>query len=196
MTTRITTDNITDGTIAAADLSNLPNLVDWQSVVSSNTTMVGFTGSIALSSLVSFANGDITNYGLSSPVRDVVAFTLDFQSDAIVDNGIVLSPETTSTASFTGTAVDNTSSTGNGGSGFLIVSAASGTSPTLDLKIQHSADNTTYADLLTFTQATATTSEIKAVATSTTVNRYLKVSATIGGTSPSFTTIVGFARNN
>jgi len=33
MTTRITTDNITDGTIAAADLSNLPNLVDWQSVV-------------------------------------------------------------------------------------------------------------------------------------------------------------------
>ena len=42
MTTRITTDNITDGTIAAADLSNLPNLVDWQSVVvadgSTNTT--------------------------------------------------------------------------------------------------------------------------------------------------------------
>ena len=33
MTTRITTDNITDGTILPADLSNLPNLVDWQSVV-------------------------------------------------------------------------------------------------------------------------------------------------------------------
>jgi len=42
MTTRITTDNITDGTIAAADLSNLPNLIDWQAVVtadgSTNTT--------------------------------------------------------------------------------------------------------------------------------------------------------------
>ena len=42
MTTRITTDNITDGTITAADLSNLPNLIDWQAVVtadgSTNTT--------------------------------------------------------------------------------------------------------------------------------------------------------------
>ena len=32
MTTRITTDNITDGTIAAR-LSNLPNLIDWQAVI-------------------------------------------------------------------------------------------------------------------------------------------------------------------
>ena len=39
MTTRITTDNITDGTIATSDLSNLPNLVDWQTVkTSTNTT--------------------------------------------------------------------------------------------------------------------------------------------------------------
>jgi len=38
MTTRITTDNITDGTIAAADLSNLPNLVDWQAVQTSSFT--------------------------------------------------------------------------------------------------------------------------------------------------------------
>ena len=40
MTTRITTDNITD--TIETDLSNLPNLVDWQAVIvadgSTNTT--------------------------------------------------------------------------------------------------------------------------------------------------------------
>ena len=44
MTTRITTENITDGTIAAGDLSNLPNLIDWQAVVSTDTTMVAGRG--------------------------------------------------------------------------------------------------------------------------------------------------------
>ena len=54
MTTRITTDNITDGTIAAADLSNLPNLVDWQTVIvadgSTNTTAEAGKGYIIDSS--------------------------------------------------------------------------------------------------------------------------------------------------
>jgi len=187
-----------DGTISMSGFFDATADGTLQTLIgsSSNSNLFGFTGSIALSSLVSYAKGDVTNYGISSPVGDVVAFTLDFQSNEIIDNGLVLSPITTSTASFTGTAVDNSTSTSNGGSGFLIVSAASGTTPTLDLEIQHSADDVTYATLLSFTQATSTTSEIKAVASSTTVNRYLKVSATIGGTTPSFTTIVGFARNN
>jgi len=187
-----------DGTVGIQGFFDATADTTLQALVgsSTNTNVFGFTGTIALSSLVSFAKGDVTNYGLSSPVGDVVAFTLDFQSDEIIDNGLVLQPTATKTASFTGTAVDNSASTGNGGAGFLIVSAASGSSPTCDLKIQHSADNVTYADLLTFTQATGTTSEIKAVASSTTVNRYLKVSATIGGSTPSFTLIVGFARNN
>ena len=86
--------------------------------------------------------------------------------------------------------------TGNGGGAFLIVSAKSGTSPTLDAKITHSADNVTYADLVTFTQATTTTAEVKTVAAGTTVNRYLKAVFTLGGTSPSFTAIMGFGRNN
>ena len=43
MTTRITTDNITDGTITAADLSNLPNLIDWQAVVTADGSTTTFT---------------------------------------------------------------------------------------------------------------------------------------------------------
>jgi hypothetical protein len=51
-------------------------------------------------------------------------------------------------------------------------------------------------DLVTFTQATTTTSEVKLVAEGTTVNRYLKAEFTVGGTSPSYTAIIGFGRNN
>lgn len=142
-----------------------------------------------------FGKGNINNYGVSSPVGDIVASTIDFQADSGLYNGTVLESAThTTTAS--GTARDNTVATGNGGGAFLIVSAKSGTSPTLDAKIQHSADNTTYVDLVTFTQATTTTAEVKTVAAGTTVNRYLKAVFTIGGSTPSFTAIIGFGRNN
>lgn len=143
----------------------------------------------------SFAKGNITNYGVSSPVGDIVATSLDIQADSGLFNGSVLENATV-TATGSGTARDNTLSTANGGGAFIIVSSASGTAPTLDAKITHSADNTTYADLVTFTQATGQTSEVKEVAEGTTVNRYLKVEYTVGGTSPSFSVIVGFGRNN
>lgn len=143
----------------------------------------------------SFAKGNINNYGVSSPVGDIVATSLDIQADSGVYNGSVLESATV-TATGGGTARDNTLSTGNGGGAFLIVSSASGTSPTLDAKITHSADNVTYADLVTFTQATGVTSEVKTVAKGTTVNRYLKVQYTVGGSTPSFSVIVGFGRNN
>jgi len=143
---------------------------------------------------VRFQNGNITNYGVSSPVGDVVATSIDVQSDKGLYDGDVLE-NATYTATASGTARDNGASTSDGGAGFLIVSAASGTSPTADIKITHSADDITYVDLITFTQATSTTSEIKYVDEGTTINRYLKVEATIGGTTPSFSAIVGIGRN-
>jgi hypothetical protein len=144
---------------------------------------------------VAFGNGNITNYGVSAPVGDIVGVSLDFQADSGIYNGLVLE-NSTKTATGNGTARDNTTSTTNGGAGVLLVTAKSGTSPTLDCKITHSADNSTYADLVTFTQATGLTQEVKTVAKGTTVNRYLKVVYTIGGSTPSFTAIVGFGRNS
>jgi hypothetical protein len=144
---------------------------------------------------VFFANSNITNYGISSPVGDVVATSLEVQADGGLLNGIVLENQTLTTTT-DGTARDNSTSTTNGGGAFLLVTSANGTSPTLDVVIKHSADDVTYTNLVTFTQATGTTSEYKAVAKGTTVNRYLKVSFTVGGTTPSFSAIVGFGRIN
>ena len=144
-----------------------------------------------------FTKGNITNYGVSSPVGDIVATSIDVQSDEGMWNGTVLTASAFTTTAAQGSAQDNTSSTANGAGAFLIVTSVSGTSPTGDVKIQHSADNVTYVDLITFTQATAATSEVKFVDSGTTINRYIRVYNTIGGSStPTINAIVGFGRNN
>jgi hypothetical protein len=67
-----------------------------------------------------------------------------------------------------------------------LVGTVSGTSPTLDGKIQESSDNSTWTDITgaTFTQVTASTNN-QAITFDRT-KRYLRYVGTIGGTSPSF----------
>ena len=142
-----------------------------------------------------FGKGVTTNYGISSPVGDVVAVTFDLQASGFFSGSVL--ENATVTATGNGTARDNASSTANGGGAFIIATSVSGTStPTLTAKITHSADNSTYADLVTFTALTSVGAEVKEVASGTTVNRYLKVVYTVSGTNPSFNVIVGFGRNN
>ena len=66
----------------------------------------------------------------------------------------------------------------------LVVTAASGTSPTLDGKVQHSDDGSTWTDLAPMAQLTGVGRRIARITTS---KRYLRGVVTIGGTSPSFT---------
>lgn len=87
-------------------------------------------------------------------------------------------------------SVDNSASSSNGGSGYLQVTAFSGFTDVV-YKIRHSADDSTYADLITFTTVTAIGAERKTV--SGTVNRHLLVSGDVTGTG-SATAMVGFYR--
>ena len=67
--------------------------------------------------------------------------------------------------------------------------AGAGSSPTYNVKIQDSADNSTFADVTgaTFTQVTSTASQQKLTINANDVQRYIRAVATIGGTSsPSF----------
>ena len=73
---------------------------------------------------------------------------------------------------------------------FLLDSAAgSGTSPTLNVTIEDSADNSSFAAIsgAAFTQVTGTASAQKLVVNKDSARRYVRVKYTIGGTSPSFT---------
>lgn len=105
---------------------------------------------------------------------------------------VILHPHQAETANGQAAPVDNGASSAAGGAGYLQVSTASGTSPSLTVSIEHSADNLTYVALMTF--AAATTRGAQRLRVSGTVNRYVRAAWTVGGTSPSFTFAVGFER--
>jgi hypothetical protein len=138
---------------------------------------------------------DDTSYEVSSAIADIVQASAEFQSTDAVEHGKILSSGSTVTATGNGTAVDNGASTTNGGAGFLSVPVNT-RNGNITVKIQHSADNSTFADLVTFTvvSGTTTTSEKIEVADGTTVNRYLRVNYTVAGSTGSATPVVAFTR--
>lgn len=135
-----------------------------------------------------------TSYALSAPVGGVVAATVAVQCDGGLDAGVSLHDLVAETATANGSGSDAGASSGNGGVGQLHVTAASGTSPTLDAKVQHSSDGSIWADLVTFASLAVPGSERKVVAAGATVNRHLRATWTISGTTPSFTFSISFAR--
>jgi hypothetical protein len=97
-----------------------------------------------------------------------------------------LQASVTKTSSFDSTGVDLVNGTPLGGLPVrLLVTAASGTNPTLDVVIQHSDDDNTYTDLVTFDQVTDTGESFRLVETT---KPYIRASATIAAdANPSFT---------
>ena len=138
---------------------------------------------------------DDTSYEVSSAIADIVQASAEFQSTDAVEHGKILSSGSTVTATGNGTGVDNTTSSTNGGAGFLSVPVNT-RNGNITVKIQHSADNSTFADLITFTVVSSTTktSERVEVASGTTVNRYLRVNYTVAGSTGSATPVVAFTR--
>lgn len=93
------------------------------------------------------------------------------------------------TATANGTGADLRSYTNTQGhehAAHLNVGAASGTTPTLDVKLQESDDNATFTDITgaTFAQRAAAGNETIHFRTR---KRYVRAVATIGGGTPSFT---------
>lgn len=123
-----------------------------------------------------------------------------YESNGTVEEGLILhahGAETAASGNTTATPVDNAASSASGGSGYLQVSALTlGGYTNVAIKVRHSADNITYADLVAFTVVTAApAAERKTVAG--TVNRYLAASWAFGGAgaAPSVTFLAGFFRN-
>jgi hypothetical protein len=132
-----------------------------------------------------FALCDPTEYAVDASVSDAVAMTFSAAADESVEMGFILAPLVAYTAdALTGTAVDRGASpltpTTHGLMGALHVTAYSGFTGVV-VKIQHSADNSTWADLATFTTVTAVGGQRVAVANGTTVNRYLRASIDVTG---------------
>ena len=104
--------------------------------------------------------------------------------------GVELAPAASRTSTLTGTGIDVLEYEGVG-LVLLNASAGTGTSPTLDVKLQHSDDDSTYEDVTSgaFTQVTdvAETAGVKVMKLNVSdLKRYLRVVGTIAGTTPSF----------
>lgn len=143
-------------------------------------------------------NSRLTTFEVSAPVADVVSLSAEVQATGGIDRGVVLAPATVYSATANGTAVDNAAATTNGGTGYIHVTANS-RNGACTFKVQHSADNSTWADLLTFTNTTASTltAERVSVAAGTTVNRYLRAACTtFGGSTGSVTATITFSRRS
>ncbi|UBU11603.1 hypothetical protein [Nonomuraea gerenzanensis] len=139
------------------------------------------------------ATSNLSSYTVESSVSDTVSLTVETTPNDGVDHGRVVHAHTAETATGnTATSVDNGASSLNGGVASLHVTAASGTTPSLTVKVQHSVDGNTFVDLITFSAATAAGSQRRTVAG--TVNRYVRETHTISGTTPSFTYAAAFAR--
>lgn len=99
-----------------------------------------------------------------------------------------LIPAATVTTTGNGSSVDLQAYTGQ--IAFVLdAHNVSGTTPTLDIKIQDSADNSSFADVspsVAFTQVTTTDSVQKLVVDKGALRRYIRAVKTAGGTSPNY----------
>ena len=132
----------------------------------------------------------IQNYTIDSSVSDAVAVSSTFTGDNF-GRGLSLYALTNTSATATTTAVDFGSSTTFGGQAFIHTTAHS--SANIAVKLQSSADNSSFADVTAggFTAITGTGSE--RIAPTGTINRYVRLVITV--TSGSATFQVSFSPN-
>ena len=160
------------------------------------------TGAIGKRAIVAKAHE--TSYSISTPVGDVVSVTADFNASTDATSNVTYGMRTgvmlTAGASIAYnalaalTSVDNAASSASGGFANLHVTANSIAGGTTTIKVQHSTDNSTWADLITFTAVSASTTTSQQSAVSGTVNRYLRVLPSTAGSSGAITFHVSFAR--
>lgn len=141
---------------------------------------------------VAFAAVDIESSGITAPIADVVSVSLETQADELVDLGVSVHTLAAATANGTGTGVDVGTSGAGGGAAVLHVTSAGGTNPVLDVTIQHSADDQTYADLVAFTSASTSGAQLVTVTNS--VNQYVRAVWSVTGTNPEIEFQASFAR--
>ncbi len=151
-----------------------------------------FPDGTAIGKPAMFLVGDPTEHTVDAAVADAVSYALSAQADESVELGWVLHALGAETVDGNGAAVDRGTSlsivTGSpvaysvqGLVASIHVTAYSGLTSAA-IKIQHSTDASSWADLASFTSVTAVGWERVSVATGTTVNRYLRAVTDVTGT--------------
>jgi hypothetical protein len=164
---------------------------------SASVLSIGVEGTtIGLPALLAGGRGASEDQG--SEVDAVIEVSLEIQADNGVEHGKWQLAKAAVGSSGNSASIDGGAATATGWVAHIHATAVSGTSPTLDSKIQDSADDSAWADLsgATFTQITAAnvSQRLEGAATAT-VRRYTREVHTIGGSdTPTVTAAVALAR--
>jgi hypothetical protein len=121
---------------------------------------------------------------LGAPVDNVVTIDAAWSACGDVYRGFILRPLSACTASDNSNSRDYAGSTA-GATAILRVTAASGTTPTLDVALQESNDDSAWTNLATFTQVTA--GSVAQIIKATSASRYRRFNWTIAGVGADFT---------
>ena len=149
---------------------------------------------LAVGNPVKLLSALTTDYAVKQAVTGIVENSMSVEADGGIDTGISLHALVAETATGNGIAVDNGAATTNGGVAHLHILPLTGTTPSITPKIQHSVDGSTWVDLVTWGAYTVANSSRFVVPAGTTVNRHLRATWTIGGTSVAITFALSFAR--
>lgn len=179
------------------DAANSINDALVTSIGVSRIVCYGYEGNTNGKAFVGFQGAMEQNYQRMASRDALHKANAHYEGNGQVDEGKILhllQAETTDPGNTT--AVDNTASTSAGGQGYLHVTALTlGGFTSLDVKIQDSADNVTFATEVDFANVTTVPAK-ESLSSSGTVNRYLRVSWDFigAGAGQSATFFAGFSR--
>lgn len=139
------------------------------------------------------ANGQLTSYDVSSPVADVVSISAEIQADGGLFSGRALNGLTNTGTSASLASINDGAAT-DGGALFNLHVVTNTRDGAATVAVQHSADDTTFVDLVTFTAVSASATSGESITSTGTVNQYLRATHTLAGSSGSITFHVSAAR--
>lgn len=160
------------------DQTNADEIHNILSAALANSAQVVLTAgyaALAVGDPCTLTDGIVKTYGIQTPLEQLIMCSAEFEGDGGVSFGRWLFNAEVDTTTTNGTSVDNSASTANGGLFHVHYQNGAGTED-LTAKIQHSANNSTWADLGTITLSNLTgfgASSLE-IAAGTTVNRYIR----------------------
>lgn len=171
-----------------------PKLAPMRTASTTSLLTIGYAG-LALGSPVETAALLESKYDITSPADKVAKIDAEGEVTGPLTFGVSLHNLVAETATNSGSSYqDILAATTNGGWGQLHVTSLTGTTPSVTVTLQHSADNSTWVTLVSFAAATTAGAQRIQVAAGTTVNAYLRAIWAITGTSPSIVFTTSFAR--
>lgn len=152
-------------------------------------------GGMVVGNRAVLAEAKQTSYEVSAPVTDVVSLSGEFQVTGGLRGGVIIAANAAHTASTDGASVDGAASSTLGARANLHVTANTRDADTV-IKVQHSADEAVWVDLITFTTVGSTTVTSETATATGTVNRYLRATTTIASGTGSITYSVSISRRS